>query len=285
MKNNKKTTYFSVSSIVLMVVFGLFLGGNAFAKEVNLVNVVNLVNESRQANGLNKLFISSKLIDVASDKANDMITHHYFAHTSPQGLDPWYWFKKNNYNYEYAGENLAINYKTAEEQHRAWMKSPTHRKNILNPNYTEIGIATARGYIEGEPAFITVQVFGTPQKNADLISFIENKKQPTERVSSAFSPNSPYFTEQAHYLKPFESSNNQPNPSVNNFEKKSFQDSAFLKTIQSKQQEVLWLVILLLGIIITRDLVLSSINTSFIKHHSTTNIVLLLMLWSILISL
>ena len=90
-----------------------------------------------------------------------MIKNDYFAHTSPQGISPWYWYDKDNYDYKYAGENLAINFLKAEDQQKAWMDSPTHRKNIFNPNYQEIGVAVAAGEINNQTAIITVQEFGT----------------------------------------------------------------------------------------------------------------------------
>lgn len=124
-------------------------------------DVVNLVNKERKSDGLAALSRSSVLDRAAKDKANDMIKNDYFAHTSPAGVDPWYWFEKEGYDYKYAGENLAINYTEAKEQNEAWMKSPTHRKNILNPLYKETGVAVVEGKINGENSILTVQVFGT----------------------------------------------------------------------------------------------------------------------------
>ncbi len=286
-KINQYTTKFSIFYAGLAVVLSLlFIGNNALAKEINLINTVKLVNESRQANGLPKLFINPTLIKVASDKANDMITHHYFAHTSPQGISPWYWFRKNNYNYEYAGENLAINYRTAEEQHRAWMNSPTHRRNILNPNYTEIGIATAHGYIDGQPAFITVQVFGKPQQTNSLIgsannNSVQGKYSAVNPADFSFNYGEIYYLKEAnlpHSNKPLYEKNSSSTSLI-------VSNSKIIKTIQHKQKEIIWLTILILAIIITRDLVLNSIATYPQQRHSVTNLILLLMLWSILISL
>ncbi len=95
-------------------------------------------------------------------KADDMATKGYFAHTSPEGLTPWYWFAQVGYNYTYAGENLAINFNESKDVDTAWLASPTHRANILNSHYTEIGIATAQGMYKGVQATFVVQMFGTP---------------------------------------------------------------------------------------------------------------------------
>jgi hypothetical protein len=95
-------------------------------------------------------------------KANDMATKGYFAHTSPEGLSPWYWFKQAGYDFVYAGENLAVNFSDSAEVDKAWMNSPGHRDNILNTKYTEVGIATANGMYQGRPTTFVVQEFGRP---------------------------------------------------------------------------------------------------------------------------
>lgn len=132
----------------------------SLASEIKKENVVDLVNYSRIKSGLNILAENSKLNEAAMEKAKDMFQNNYFAHTSPQDKTPWVWFGKAKYDYLYAGENLAINFKSAEEEHEAWMESETHKKNILNPKYQEIGVAIQKGIIDGKAALVTVQLFG-----------------------------------------------------------------------------------------------------------------------------
>jgi hypothetical protein len=97
-------------------------------------------------------------------KANDMAEKGYFAHTSPEGKTPWYWFKQAGYDYSYAGENLAVNFFESKDVAEAWMNSPTHRANIVKKDYTEIGIAVATGMYEGRQSVFVAQLFGTPMK-------------------------------------------------------------------------------------------------------------------------
>lgn len=132
----------------------------ALASQITAGNILELLNRSREKEDLEALSPNDKLTRVAQDKLSDMIANHYFAHTSPQGITPWHWFEKENYDYQFAGENLAINFVSAEGQHEAWMNSPTHRKNILNPNYKEIGIAVGAGEVDGQMSIIAVQEFG-----------------------------------------------------------------------------------------------------------------------------
>lgn len=138
------------------------LATTVHASGISAGEVIQLVNAERSSAGLVTLKESTLLSQAAEAKARDMIKHDYFAHTSPEGKTPWYWMKQAGYRYKTAGENLAVNYSGAKEQHRAWMKSATHRANILNAKYREIGVAVVEGKIDGERSLVTVQMFGTP---------------------------------------------------------------------------------------------------------------------------
>ncbi|NTV41336.1 MAG: hypothetical protein HGA61_03635, partial [Candidatus Moranbacteria bacterium] len=122
--------------------------------------VVDLVNKDRFEKNIEPLKVSKELTAAAKEKAGDMVLHNYFAHISPSGSTPWQWIGQSGYDYSFAGENLAINFNDPELQHLAFMKSESHRKNILNPNYKEIGVAVIYGKINGKQTIITVQEFG-----------------------------------------------------------------------------------------------------------------------------
>ncbi|MDR3582216.1 MAG: CAP domain-containing protein [Candidatus Pacebacteria bacterium] len=119
-------------------------------------------NSQRTTNDLSALQESPLLEAAAQKKADDMVANNYFSHTSPSGKTPWYWFASVGYGFKYAGENLAINYSDSQDVTTAWMNSPEHRANILNHDYTQIGIATAQGELNGKPAVYVVELFGTP---------------------------------------------------------------------------------------------------------------------------
>jgi hypothetical protein len=93
-----------------------------------------------------------------------MAEREYFAHYSPDGVSPWHWFDKAGYDYLHAGENLAVHFTESDAVVDAWMDSPTHRANIMNGLYTEIGVGTARGEYKGYPTLFVVQLFGTARK-------------------------------------------------------------------------------------------------------------------------
>ncbi len=124
--------------------------------------LATLANDGRQVEQTPELTISDLLTEAAQMKANDMVAKNYFAHNSPEGLTSWYWFDLVGYDYQYAGENLAVNFTESADVNQAWMNSPLHRANILNKKFTEIGIGTATGTYDGRPAIYVVQMFGTP---------------------------------------------------------------------------------------------------------------------------
>lgn len=157
--------------IVLIALKGtavLILGGfpkNDFFADLTKSAIVELTNHDRQQAGLAPLKEDPVLERAALMKANDMMSKGYFDHTSPQGTTPWYWFDASGYNYQYAGENLAIGFIDSNEVNNAWLASPTHRANIMDSNYQDIGIAVLTGDFQGKSTTIIVQLFGKPIDN------------------------------------------------------------------------------------------------------------------------
>lgn len=129
---------------------------------ITSARIVQLTNEERRKAGLHELKVSPQLTDSAQQKGNDMLKEDYFAHISPSGVTPWFWLKKVGYNYQVAGENLAVDFTEAEAVVAAWMASPSHRENMLLPEYTEIGIGVATGEFQGGTSTTVVQHFALP---------------------------------------------------------------------------------------------------------------------------
>lgn len=124
--------------------------------------LADLTNQDRLASNVSKLAWNTNLEKAAKLKAEDMLKNGYFAHTSPGGITPWHWLKEANYNFIYAGENLAVDFTESANVQRAWLNSPKHRENIMNSNFTEIGIATIDGFFEGKNTTFVVEFFGKP---------------------------------------------------------------------------------------------------------------------------
>lgn len=152
-----------VAFFVLTAFFARYLIESGQMAAVITSALVDLTNQDRKQEDLGTLTINPVLVEAAQAKANDMAEKGYFAHTSPEGIDPWYWIKEAGYNFSYAGENLAVNFSDSEDVVAAWMDSPGHRANILSGKFTEIGIATAVGEYNGHKTTFVVQMFGTPK--------------------------------------------------------------------------------------------------------------------------
>jgi|Deesub1362A_J573_1020465.scaffolds.fasta_scaffold00112_26 uncharacterized YkwD family protein len=107
--------------------------------------VVELVNAERARYGLKPLAVDLQLAKVARLKSEDMRDQRYFSHTSPTYGSPFAMMRRFGITYRMAGENIAAGQRTPEEVLRGWMNSPGHRANILNANFTHIGVGHAVG--------------------------------------------------------------------------------------------------------------------------------------------
>lgn len=105
--------------------------------------VIDLTNQERAKHGLNALQVDSELSKVAREKSKDMANNHYFSHNSPTYGSPFDMMKQFGITYRTAGENIAMGQRTPQEVVQAWMNSEGHRANILNKNFTHIGV----GYV------------------------------------------------------------------------------------------------------------------------------------------
>jgi uncharacterized protein YkwD len=133
---------------------------NIFFADITKLTLENFANQTRQSLGLPALNGNQKLDEAARLKAENMVQNQYFNHTSPSGITPWFWFLKAGYKYKYAGENLAIGFFDSKEVYNAWLNSPSHKANIVNPKYTEVGTAVLGGFGQNN-AIVVVQEFGT----------------------------------------------------------------------------------------------------------------------------
>ena len=130
--------------------------------------VVELTNVERAKEGLQPLKLNDRLLDAAQDHSNDMAQDDFFSHTGADGSTVGDRVRASGYQYSTAGENIAAGQTTAAQVVEGWMNSPGHRANILNPNYTEIGVGYE--YLQNDTGSVNynhywTQVFGTPSNN------------------------------------------------------------------------------------------------------------------------
>ena len=152
---------------ILVVAWIIFEVGVFYANHTEIVNLrggaitdmVAMINNERSKAGVAPLVASLALMNSAQAKCDDMVKNNYFAHTSPTGISPWFFFGQAGFDYKFAGENLTeVNGDYLAMS--AFMNSPAHRQNILSPDYTRVGI----GRCFTPDYDIIVQHFGTPLK-------------------------------------------------------------------------------------------------------------------------
>lgn len=125
--------------------------------------VIELTNKERAKAGLAPVVENEALDKAAAMKAQNMFSENYWAHYAPSGKTPWDFILASGYRFTYAGENLAKNFYKSDDVVSAWMNSPTHRDNLLNANYKDIGIAVVEGILNGQKTTLVVQEFGTTE--------------------------------------------------------------------------------------------------------------------------
>ncbi len=145
----------------LSLLFGVQPRVLGYSSQILPEKIVELTNLERSKAGVPPLRLNGLLNEAAQRKAGDMFAFNYWAHTSPSGRDPWGFFKEVGYNFLYAGENLARDFATPEGVVAAWMASPSHRENLLNPKFHEIGISVVDGSLNNAETTLVVQLFGT----------------------------------------------------------------------------------------------------------------------------
>ena len=125
--------------------------------------IIALTNELRKNAGVGAVLENPKLSQAAYDKVQDMLAQQYFSHTGPDGKVVSDWLRKNLYDFDFVGENLAIGFSSPADVINAWSKSATHYANMVDPNFSEIGVAMVVGdYQKYETTFVA-EMLATPK--------------------------------------------------------------------------------------------------------------------------
>lgn len=120
-------------------------------------------NRQRTDTGAPSLKPNAALDRAAARKLDDMFAAQYFSHVSPSGTGPADVVENAGYAFLRVGENLALgNFASNAELVEAWMNSEGHRANILDKNFTELGVAAREGTFEGKRTWLAVQTFALP---------------------------------------------------------------------------------------------------------------------------
>jgi serralysin len=145
--------------------------------------LLDLVNQERAKAGLNPLILSQKLDEAADKYAEKMATGDFFSHTDPiSGSNVAKRVSDEGYQWTRVGENIAAGYATAEAVFQGWMNSAGHRANILNPNYTHMGVGYH--YLTNDTGNVNynhywTQVFGAGDSNFGTYQEETTDSEPT----------------------------------------------------------------------------------------------------------
>lgn len=169
----QRVVFYTVTAVfmkILLLVFVLLLPIDAWLTpdmaEYQGKQLFILTNQYRQAKGLSPFKENDKLKKAADKKIKDMVNNQYFDHVSPQKQSLSDWLGLEGYQYEVAGENLAVGFQSAQEIFKNWLASPTHLANIIDPDFTEMGIEVDNGTINGSDTTLAVQIVASDKNEA-----------------------------------------------------------------------------------------------------------------------
>jgi len=155
------------------------------ATAISSQEIVNLTNLERQKRELPLLKENEMLKKAAYEKGLDMFADQYWAHVASDGTTPWDFILQAGYDYLYAGENLAKDFTTAEGAVNAWMHSPSHRDNIINSEFQDIGVAVVTGQFKGSETTICVQMLGSLFQQKTVESFSSSETTLSQSLPEA----------------------------------------------------------------------------------------------------
>ena len=272
------------SLLVLTITPNFMPGVLGYASDINITTLLNETNNARSENGLKPLVINKPLSQAAYNKAQDMFKQDYWAHISPTGTEPWDFILKQDYDYIYAGENLAKNFSKSDDVVQAWLESPSHRDNILNSNYQEVGFAVVNGILNGYETTLVVQMFGQPRDQStiasaseydSIIASIQNEQGYKNQLSATTSAN------------PQNNTNNNSTPlTILNVDQQNLSEQNQNPSVQNQNNPIIpintvtsYLVVLLIGFIIgllVIDIAYSHKNNVHkISGHTTAHLIFL----------
>jgi len=201
---HKAISLYSLGMITSQLAFGVtaFTGPIVSVEQSRAisVNVVKLTNNERTQNGLAELKENTSLTQAAFAKIDDMFEKGYWDHRGPGGETAWDFITEEGYVYQLAGENLARGFSSSQDAVNAWMESETHRQNILNSRFKEIGVATKSGTLGNNATTLIVQLFGEPKTAFASANEIRGQYSKTSQLIPQINLDNPVHVSRAPYF-------------------------------------------------------------------------------------
>lgn len=293
--NNHRSKLLHHQSLLLIIVFlltGLFFSSYiqrgypsvlGISANISVQDLLDQTNQKRKENGLAPLTLSSQLTSAAQQKASHMFANNYWAHVAPDGTTPWVFIKNAGYDYLYAGENLARGFTTAPEVVNAWMASPTHRENLLSPNYKDIGFAVQTGTLTGSETILVVQEFGsryTGEKEAAAPQTVVQTQPtqaavlPTTPVVVSLSPTQEVLPTQSvePTTAPIAQSSTEPTPPV---AVAAIQNTPLVDSKSTKRNIAIFLLLLFIVVFIIDAVIVEKKKIVRIVSHNLDHVIFL----------
>lgn len=137
----------------------------AYATSMSSSALLASTNQERTKAGSGTLTINNRLSAAAQAKANDMVARNYWSHNTPDGHEPWIFIQNAGYSYLKAGENLAYGFDNGADTVAGWMNSASHKANLLDSAFTEVGFgfANSENYNGTGQETVVVAMYGKPQ--------------------------------------------------------------------------------------------------------------------------
>lgn len=192
-------TYAPYLPLIISIVASIFLsmwqphGGTtlAYATNTSIAGLLQSTNAQRAANARAALTNNAQLNQAAQAKANDMVKRDYWSHDTPDGKEPWVFITAAGYQYSKAGENLAYGFTTSSETVTGWMNSATHRANLLDAGYTQVGFgfANSQNFNGDGKQTVVVAMYGYPLSSA--VADARNRRTPSTQTPTTSGTSTP----------------------------------------------------------------------------------------------
>ncbi|HCM52074.1 TPA: hypothetical protein DIS56_03000 [Candidatus Saccharibacteria bacterium] len=157
----------------------------SYADSMQTDELLNDTNDERSRTKLPNLALNTKLAAAAQAKAEDMVSRNYWSHDTPDGSPPWVFATNQLYSYDKLGENLAAGFRNESSILAGWMASSSHRQNILDLAYSEVGFGVAQSpnysAAGSGPMTVVVAFYGDPSTStAPTIGLVKGAQSPSK---------------------------------------------------------------------------------------------------------
>lgn len=181
------SVYLPYLPAILMVISAIIISGLrlptghqatlAYATEMSQSSLLRSTNEQREAFKKPILTLNNQLSAAAQAKANDMASRNYWSHNTPDGNEPWIFVDQAGYKYQKAGENLAYGFSTSNQVVVGWMNSSTHKANLLDNSFSDVGFgfANANDFQQNGKETVVVAMYGRPVDDFTNLATLPNQ--------------------------------------------------------------------------------------------------------------